>query len=71
LRRRDRRRPETLTAANVEGTRRLVAAARQAGTARFVHVSSLAAREPGLSGYALTKRLGEREVIDGCRPTAG
>ncbi len=57
--------PETLTAANVEGTRRLAAAARQAGTARFVHVSSLAAREPGLSGYALTKRLGEREVIDG------
>ncbi len=57
--------PETLTAANVEGTRRLAAAARQAGTARFVHVSSLAAREPGLSNYALTKRLGEREVIDG------
>jgi nucleoside-diphosphate-sugar epimerase len=57
--------PETLRAANVEGTRRLVAAARQAGTTRFVHVSSLAAREPGLSGYALTKRLGEREVIDG------
>jgi nucleoside-diphosphate-sugar epimerase len=58
--------PETLTAANVEGTRRLAAAARQAGTPRFVHVSSLAAREPSLSGYALTKRLGEREVIDGC-----
>jgi nucleoside-diphosphate-sugar epimerase len=57
--------PETLTAANVEGTRRLAVAARQAGTARFVHVSSLAAREPGLSGYALTKRLGECEVIDG------
>ena len=57
--------PETLTATNVEGTRRLAAAARQAGTARFVHVSSLAAREPGMSGYALTKRLGEREVIDG------
>ena len=57
--------PETLAAANVEGTRRLVAAARQAGTAHFVLVSSLAAREPSLSGYALTKRLGEREVIDG------
>jgi nucleoside-diphosphate-sugar epimerase len=60
--------PETLAAANIEGTRRLTAAARQAGTARFVHVSSLAAREPGLSGYALTKRLGEREVIDGLPP---
>ncbi|MFW6077126.1 MAG: SDR family oxidoreductase, partial [Hyphomicrobiales bacterium] len=56
--------PETLAAANVEGTRRLVTAARRAGTARFVHVSSLAAREPALSGYASTKRLGEREVID-------
>ena len=60
--------PEALAAANVKGTRRLAAAARQAGTARFVHVSSLAAREPGLSGYALTKRLGEREVIDGLPP---
>jgi nucleoside-diphosphate-sugar epimerase len=60
--------PETLTAANVEGARRLATAARQAGTARFVHVSSLAAREPSLSGYALTKRLGEREVIDGLPP---
>ncbi|HUE45614.1 MAG TPA: NAD-dependent epimerase/dehydratase family protein [Aestuariivirgaceae bacterium] len=57
--------PETLAAANVEGTRRLATAARHAGTLRFVHVSSLAAREPSLSGYALTKRLGEREVIDG------
>ncbi|MFW6077661.1 MAG: NAD-dependent epimerase/dehydratase family protein, partial [Hyphomicrobiales bacterium] len=60
--------PDTLAAANVEGTRRLVTAVRRAGTARFVHVSSLAAREPALSGYALTKRLGEREVIDGLAP---
>jgi nucleoside-diphosphate-sugar epimerase len=60
--------PETLASANVEGTQHLVTAAKQAGTARFVHVSSLAAREPALSGYALTKRLGEREVIDGLAP---
>jgi len=60
--------PNTLALANVEGTRRLATAARQAGTVRFVHVSSLAAREPGLSGYALSKRLGEREVIDGVEP---
>lgn len=60
--------PATLNAVNVEGTRRLAAAARRAGTARFVHVSSLAAREPALSGYALTKRLGEREVMDGLAP---
>jgi nucleoside-diphosphate-sugar epimerase len=57
--------PETLTSVNVEGTRRLAAAARRAATARVVHVSSLAAREPALSGYALSKRLGEREVMDG------
>jgi nucleoside-diphosphate-sugar epimerase len=50
---------------NVEGTRRLAAAASEAATARVVHVSSLAAREPGLSAYALSKRLGEREVMDG------
>jgi nucleoside-diphosphate-sugar epimerase len=60
--------PATLHAANVEGTRCLAEAARKADTRRFVHVSSLAAREPRLSGYALTKRLGEREVIDGLPP---
>ena len=57
--------PDILASVNVEGTRRIAAAARRACVARFVHVSSLAAREPGLSGYALTKRLGEREVMDG------
>jgi nucleoside-diphosphate-sugar epimerase len=59
------RRDDTFASVNVEGTRRLAAAARQGGTLRFVHVSSLAAREPGLSAYALSKRLGEREVMDG------
>ncbi len=58
-------RHDTFASVNIEGTRRLVTAARQAGTLRFVHVSSLAAREPGLSAYALSKRLGEREVMDG------
>jgi nucleoside-diphosphate-sugar epimerase len=58
-------RPETFASINVEGTRALVAAARQAGVLRFIHVSSLAAREPGLSDYGLSKRLGEREVMDG------
>ena len=60
--------PATFASVNVEGTRRVAAAARRAGTERFVHVSSLAAREPVLSGYALSKRLGEREVIDGLPP---
>ncbi|URW76880.1 NAD(P)H-binding protein [Sphingomonas donggukensis] len=42
-------------AGNVEGTRNILSAARDAGVARFVHVSSLAAREPGLSEYGATK----------------
>lgn len=49
---------------NEHGTRALADAAQKAGVARFVHVSSLAAREPQLSGYAASKRAGE-EVIAG------
>ncbi len=44
---------------NVQGTANMVAAAREAGVGRFVHLSSLAAREPGISDYAATKRAGE------------
>jgi uncharacterized protein YbjT (DUF2867 family) len=47
---------------NVEGTRRLVDAARAAGIRRFVHISSLAAREPKLSDYGWSKARSEREV---------
>lgn len=50
------------TEANVCGTERLVAAARNAGAQRFVLVSSLAAREPGLSAYGRSKREGERTL---------
>ena len=49
-------------AGNVEGTKAVVAAARDAGVSRFVHVSSLAAREPGLSDYGHSKRLAEEVV---------
>lgn len=49
-------------AGNVEGTKAVVAAARAAGVPRFVHVSSLAAREPGLSDYGHSKRLAEEVV---------
>jgi nucleoside-diphosphate-sugar epimerase len=38
-------------AGNVRGTLAMLAAATAAGTRRFVHVSSLAAREPKLSQY--------------------
>ena len=50
-------------AVNVVGTRAVLAAARAAGVARFVHVSSLAAREPELSDYAASKRAGEELVV--------
>jgi nucleoside-diphosphate-sugar epimerase len=47
---------------NVEGTGALLEAARQAGVRRFVHVSSLAAREPELSAYGASKAASETLV---------
>ncbi|SFP34929.1 NAD-dependent epimerase/dehydratase family protein [Sphingomonas rubra] len=49
-------------AGNVEGTRAMLAAAARADVTRFVHVSSLAAREPGLSDYGWSKAEAERLV---------
>ncbi|WP_260598408.1 NAD-dependent epimerase/dehydratase family protein [Sphingomonas endolithica] len=49
-------------AGNVDGTRAMVAAALAGGPARFIHVSSLSAREPGLSNYGWSKRGGEDAV---------
>ena len=49
-------------AGNIAGTQAMVDAARNAGVRRFVHVSSLAAREPGLSIYGWSKREAERVV---------
>ncbi len=49
-------------AGNVAGTEAVIGAAREAGVKRFVHVSSLAAREPGLSDYGHSKRLAEEIV---------
>jgi uncharacterized protein YbjT (DUF2867 family) len=49
-------------AGNVAGTQAMVEAARHGGVARFVHVSSLAAREPGLSDYGWSKAEAERIV---------
>lgn len=53
---------EAFAAANIEGTRNVVEAARAAGVRRFVHVSSLAAREPDLSAYGWSK-AGAEEVV--------
>lgn len=47
---------------NVAGTEALVAAAGDAGVKRLVFVSSLAAREPGLSAYGRSKRHAEDVV---------
>jgi len=49
-------------AGNIEGTRAVVAATGRAGVARFVHVSSLAAREPDLSIYGWSKAAAETVV---------
>jgi uncharacterized protein YbjT (DUF2867 family) len=49
-------------AVNVAGTAAMIDAARQAGVRRFIHISSLAAREPGLSDYGWSKAKAERLV---------
>jgi len=52
---------------NVSGTQRILQAAQGAGVSRFIHVSSLAAREPAVSDYAASKQAGEQAVqqLDG------
>lgn len=47
---------------NEAGTVTLIEEALSSGVRRFVHVSSLAAREPHLSPYAASKRSGEEAV---------
>jgi uncharacterized protein YbjT (DUF2867 family) len=49
-------------AANVTGTANMIDAARKAGVRRFVHFSSLSAREPDLSNYGWSKAKSERLV---------
>jgi uncharacterized protein YbjT (DUF2867 family) len=48
--------------ANVFGTLNMVEAAKAAGVRRFIHVSSLAAREPDLSDYGWSKSRSEQVV---------
>ncbi len=54
--------PAAFHAVNAEGTTAMVEAARSAGVKRFVHVSTLAAREPDLSAYGGSKAEAERIV---------
>lgn len=49
-------------AVNVAGTANMIDAARKARVRRFVHISSLAAREPELSEYGRSKAKSERLV---------
>ena len=57
-------RPDDFMAINRDGTARLAGIVRrQARAARFILVSSQAAREPSLSAYAASKRAGEQAAI--------
>lgn len=49
-------------AGNIAGTEAMLAAAQAAGATRFIHVSSLAAREPDLSDYGWSKAESEQPV---------
>jgi uncharacterized protein YbjT (DUF2867 family) len=49
-------------AINVAGTAAMIDAARRTGVRRFVHISSLTAREPDLSDYGWSKARSERLV---------
>jgi nucleoside-diphosphate-sugar epimerase len=60
------RRDEEYFLANVEGARRAAAVSAKGG-AKFVHVSSMAARQPDLSPYAASKRQSEEAVAEACR----
>lgn len=59
---------ESFWAGNVDGTAAVVAAAQAAGQPRFVHISSLAAREPALSMYGASKAAAEDIVAASTLP---
>jgi nucleoside-diphosphate-sugar epimerase len=50
--------------ANADGAAHVARIAFEAGIKRFVHVSSIAAREPALNDYAASKAAGEKAVLD-------
>ena len=49
-------------AVNVAGTAAMIDATRKSGVRRFIHISSLAAREPELSNYGWSKAKSERLI---------
>lgn len=54
--------PQEFHQGNVVGTQNMLAAATGAGIRRFIHVSSLSAREPQLSAYGRSKQESEAPV---------
>ncbi|MGH6614840.1 NAD-dependent epimerase/dehydratase family protein [Sphingomonas sp.] len=56
--------PDDFARGNVEGTANMLAAASSLGVRRFVHVSSLSAREPQLSVYGHSKERAEAAVLE-------
>ncbi len=54
--------PTQFEAGNVKGTMGVIEASLAAGVQRFVHVSSLSAREPDLSAYGASKARAEKLV---------
>jgi nucleoside-diphosphate-sugar epimerase len=50
-------------AANLAGTKRLYDASQKANCRRFIYVSSITAREPGLSHYAASKAAAEQFLL--------
>ena len=59
---------ELFAAGNVTGTANMLSAAEKAGAAHFIHVSSLAARQPELSDYGRSKAEGEALVPKSALP---
>ncbi|WP_294391944.1 NAD-dependent epimerase/dehydratase family protein [uncultured Sphingomonas sp.] len=55
--------PDAFRLGNIVGTEAMLDAAAGAGITRFIHISSLAAREPQLSAYGWSKRESEDPVI--------
>ena len=56
---------EAFTKTNVDGTKNLLSAALDQGARpRFLFISSLAARQPELSWYAVSKKMAEQVLVD-------
>jgi nucleoside-diphosphate-sugar epimerase len=55
---------QTFFAINSQGTENIARVAMAVGVPRFIHVSSLAAREPQLSDYGASKRAAEAALLE-------